>query len=110
MHAGAHRTAEALAEIIEALHLLLQAHAGMCQLQPPLGGLQAHGRDPQLAAHAAGQTLRACAPVPQGRRGDPAPPARRPPDGVGARASATKSAMVKSISWPTPQTTGSEQA
>ena len=31
-------------------------------------------------------------------------------DGVGARRSATKSAMVKSVSWPTAEMTGTEQA
>ena len=31
-------------------------------------------------------------------------------DGVGARRSATKSAMVKSVSWPTAETTGISEA
>ena len=31
-------------------------------------------------------------------------------DGVGARRSATKSAMVKSVSWPMAETTGSSEA
>ena len=32
------------------------------------------------------------------------------PVGVGARTSATKSAIVKSVSWPTPETTGSRDS
>ena len=39
-----------------------------------------------------------------------APPPRRRPEGVGARRSATRSAIVTSTSWPTADTTGTGQA
>src|ERR1700691_5154561 len=98
LQAGTHGPREALNQIIESLHLLLQSHARMCELQATADGIQARVRHPKLAPHAGSQPTRS------GTTSSAAA------DGVGARASATKSAMVKSISCPTPQTTGSRQA
>ena len=95
-------------EIVEHLAALLD--------QPP--GRRAAG--PAAARAAAGS----CAPRPASRGpaaapAPAAPAAGRPPpareisaaaEGVGARRSATKSAMVKSVSWPTPEITGTRQA
>src|ERR1700730_5996370 len=55
---GARRPAEALREVIETLHLLLQPYARMCELQAPLGALAARSVRAQLAAHARAQALR----------------------------------------------------
>mgnify|MGYP003694009791 CR=1 FL=1 len=86
---------------------------------PPL--LRETGRGMNQPARKAVDALLACFHCMSGRaapalvrlrrrpRALPAGPARRAlprPVGVGARTSATKSQIVKSVSWPTPDTTG----
>src|SRR6266403_171297 len=109
VQAGARRPAEALREVIETLHLLLQPYPRMRELQAPLGALEARAIRAQLAAHARVQAQR-------GARQDLETRVAirhhqlRGPRGGGARASAARSAMVKSISCPTPETTGRRHA
>src|SRR5258708_39624038 len=59
MQPRARRGAEALRQLIEPLHLLLQAHARMGALQPPLEALETRTIGAQLAPHATGEALRA---------------------------------------------------
>ena len=106
---GQRRTPEPLREVIETLHLLMQPHAGMRELQAPLDRLEARAADTQLAAHAAPPGAPPCARAPRRQAAPSGTTSSAAAEGVGARASATKSAMVKSISWPTPVTTGSAQ-
>src|ERR1700730_3966605 len=58
VQAGARRPAEALREVIETLHLLLQPYARMGELQTPFGALEARAIRAQLAAHTRAQAQR----------------------------------------------------
>src|SRR6202165_4220880 len=58
VQAGARRPAEALREVIETLHLLLQPYPRMRELQTPLGALEARAIRAQLAAHTRAQAQR----------------------------------------------------
>src|SRR6202163_550722 len=58
VQAGARRPAEALREVIETLHLLLQPYPRMRELQAPLGALEARAIRAQLAAHTRAQAQR----------------------------------------------------
>src|ERR1700719_2187169 len=58
VQAGARRPAEALREVIETLHLLLQPYSRMREFQAPLGALEARAIRAQLAAHTRAQAQR----------------------------------------------------
>ncbi len=59
VQASVRRRAEALREIIETLHLLLQRYPRMRELQAPPGVLEARAIHAQLAVHTRAQALRA---------------------------------------------------
>ena len=101
---------EARLELVEPLRALAQLHAGVAALQP----VREHREVPPLRRDALPRARSAiccsrCAKrLSHSRWSGTASSAAC--DGVGARKSATKSAIVKSISWPTPTMIGSFRA
>ena len=101
-----HPTRQSLLELIQLLRLLRKSHAGMHELHSAQSALSKRALTERSSRrmHALMRSaVRASASRHALRSGATSSAA---PEGVGARASATKSAMVKSISCPIPDTTG----